>query len=83
MRAPWTRYAEYTIKYKQVPYDNRYFFVYYGGYSDEIMRIPYTLIHLIEAFAGNVYWNHERSYDRFMYRVGEYNKWLDNQEEQE
>lgn len=38
MKAPYTRSGDYKVLYKQIKYDNRYFFIYYKG--ENIAKIP-------------------------------------------
>lgn len=79
MRFPQTRQGLFTIKYKQVPYENRYYFVYYGGETEPIAKMPSTLLSLVERLIGD---NHiyNTSWYKFLERVDTYDKFLDEAE---
>ncbi len=81
MKSPTMKLNGYKVKYKQVPYDERYFFIYYR--DKEIAKIPYHLYNikgipgnwLLDGYSPKAEYDH---YDRFMDRVEAYNKYLDN-----
>jgi hypothetical protein len=77
MRAPYTRIDGFTVRYKQIPYDNRYFFVYFD--KQEIAKIPrylekYNLIYRLLDLEANRKWD---VWYNFLERVRKYDEYLD------
>ena len=68
----------FQVKYKQVPYDNRYFFVYYDG--QEIAKVPHHLerqnfVYRLIDMGRDRRWE---TWYNFLERVEKYNKYLDS-----
>lgn len=88
MKPPSLTVDKMKIVYKQVPYDDRYYFVAIGTYTPglvEIAKIPHGHVklvwalfeaHLSDQLTGAMV----SRWDRFQERVDVYNKWLDDQE---
>lgn len=74
MRPPTANYGKYKFQYKQVPYDDRYYFVFYEGI--EIMKIPSRLRFIFDQVIYGTFL-YDSWFDRFSGRVDKYNKWLD------
>lgn len=87
MRPPTITCGKLKIVYKQVPYDSRYYFVYYSIYTPvklKIAQIPYSVVNLaygifLEANGGynEISVATCNQWNRFQERVGQYNDWLD------
>jgi hypothetical protein len=86
MKQPTVTIGEYKIKYKQVPYDNRYFFVNFCdkydkyGRSITIMQVPFYLYEKYELkmlpFVQLASWKEQERFHRFIDRVQKYNNIL-------
>lgn len=77
MRRPETKIGEFICRYKQVPYDNRYFFVYYEG--KEISRIPsqfrhHSFLYRLMDLGRDKRWE---TWYNFLERVNRYDEYLD------
>jgi hypothetical protein len=78
MRSPYTRIHDFLIKYKQVPYDDRYYFVYYGG--TQVAKIKSCYFFLLERLCLSPNDPPPRCWDRFVSRVYQYNTFLNEQD---
>ena len=77
-RPPSMKIDKFQVRYKQVPYDNRYFFVYYDG--QEIAKVPYhleqyDLVYKLMDIGRDRRWE---IWYNFLGRVERYNEYLDN-----
>jgi len=72
-----TKSDKFTIKYIQIPYDNRYFVVYYG--RKEIMRLPSCLVtsNNYKMFWGDFGFS-ESQISKFFERVTKKDAFLDS-----
>lgn len=71
------RIGDFICRYKQVPYDNRYFFVYFKG--EEIAKIPqhferHDLVYRLMDLNRDRRWE---TWYKFIERVEKYNSYLD------
>lgn len=77
MRRPEMRMGRFICRYKQIPYDNRYFFVYFEG--QEIAKIPrymerHDLVYRLMDLGRDRRWE---TWYKFLERVEKYDKYLD------
>lgn len=80
-RPPTMKIGNYLVKYKQILYEDRYFFIYYD--RREIAKIPYHLER--HNFAYRLMdLGRDRRWEvwyKFLERVEKYNEYLDNADE--
>ena len=80
MRHPTFKYDEFEIRYKQVPYDNRYFFVYHRKILVATLSCTYAYAWLMSGYPfidptdAGIY----KRFEKFVGRCDEYDKWLDD-----
>ena len=79
MKQPTMKFGKYKLIYCQIPYDKRYYRVYYNGHM--IVDVP---CYLGQAKFVLLVWriiqDNEVSarFDRFIDRCDQYDQWLDN-----
>jgi len=81
MKCPTSVFSrlQYILKYIQVPYDNRYFVVYFK--SEEVARMQASYVEPIRhmAFPWIDTDMEYKQYCAFLERVRKYDEWLDSQ----
>jgi len=77
--SPSVKLGNFVIKYKQIPYDNRYFFIYYKGIL--MSKIPSQLIKngdWMPFFPAAIVLEGAGNMKRFIKRVQAHNNYLDD-----
>lgn len=74
---PIFKYDSFKVIYKQVLYDDRYYFVYHNKDADFIMKIPANLFqrNYLPNFDPMSYWV---SFTKFLDRVEAHDRYLDS-----
>lgn len=80
MNPPTITLGKYFIKYRQIPYDDRYFIIKYDNI--EISKIPFSLFEeeWLMVFPYNIYTmfsENEKRITNFLNKVEIYNEYLD------
>jgi hypothetical protein len=84
MKPPNMVCGKYEVRYRQIPYEDRYFFIYHKGHTRKINELA-RIRRLCVNSDIDVFWflkepvEHEIGY-RFLERVKKYDKYLDSKD---
>lgn len=78
MRPPRSKFGDFVITYKQVPYEDRYFYISYRTWT-QMAKIP---LRIYNELGRKMFWfvpeQKEPQLERFLAKVYDYNQYLDS-----